>query len=471
MQEFTGNWDTGPLDMNPRSNIDADWLFAPGASTVKGDVIGHGTCMASKVCGKRSGVVKQATIIPVVLATDEEDDFQIDSMLSAVLLVEADIQARRSREPPQTPSALEKRTVMMMAINVEIEDEDNLIYIGFLAVAIQAIMNLGVIVAVSAGNHAYEYGQGYIAATYPAALAESHLPSLIRVGAVDQDGLPPDWAQKGDVYACGVGVLCARQNSFSFKENGEGSSVATAAFAGLVAYNMGRSSVPYNFGDDRTQYQSIVKEYHASGPGSWARPGSYERTIWNGLDGSASTYCPLSLRKRDANLNDTCDEPSSTSSAALSSTSSAAPSSISSAAPAVHTPEQFEIFIYYSQQTGCGKDNCEQTYYIFDEFASVVSLICSDELSQLAQSPGSNLSIDFELITGTGDLYFTYSRASDQVGEVSGAGLSTPAKCSAAPSPTPSQVCLLNKRTVYPNWNEPVTETYYEWATCIWDRS
>ena len=470
MQEFTGNWDTGPLDVNPKSNIDADWLFTPGASTVKGDVVGHGTCMASKVCGKRSGVAKQATIIPVVLATDEEDDFSIDSMLSAVLLVEADIRARRSREPPQTPSALEKRTVMMMAINVEIDEADYQIYVELLAVAIQAIMNLGVIVAVSAGNHAYEYGEGYIADTYPAALAVSRLPSLIRVGAVDQDGLPPSWAQQGDVYACGVGVLCARQNSFSFKEDGEGASAATAAFAGLVAYNMGRSSVPYNFGDDITQYQNIVKEYHVGGLGSWARPGSYERTVWNGLDGSASTYCPLSLRKRDVNVNDTCDEPSSTSGAAPSSISSAAPSSTVSTAPAVQTPEHFEIIIYYSQQTGCAKGSCEQTYYIFDEFASMVSSICSDQLYQLAQSPASTLSIDFELITGTGDLYFTYSRASDQVGEVSGAGLSTPAKCSAAPSPTPSQVCKLTKRTVYPD-NQPVTETYYEWATCIWDRS
>ena len=50
-------------------------------------------------------------------------------------------------------------------------------------------MNLGVIVAASAGNHAYEYGQGYIAATYPAALAVSRLPTIIRVGAVDEDGI------------------------------------------------------------------------------------------------------------------------------------------------------------------------------------------------------------------------------------------------------------------------------------------
>lgn len=203
--------------MDPRSNIDADWVFTPGASTVKGDLVGHGTCMASKVCGKRSGVAKQATIIPVVLDIDKDGDFSIDSMVTAVQLVEADIRACRSRTPPQTSSALEKKTVMMMAMNVDIKDGDPL-YVEFLAIAIQAIMSLGVILAVPAGNYAYDYGQEYIASDYPAALAVSRLPSLIRVGAVDQYGSPPTWAQKGDVYACGVGVLCAKQNSFSFRE-------------------------------------------------------------------------------------------------------------------------------------------------------------------------------------------------------------------------------------------------------------
>lgn len=471
MQEFLGNWDTGPLDLNPRSNIDADWLFTPGASTVKGDKVGHGTCMASKVCGKRSGVAKQATIIPVVIATDEDDDFSLDSMVTAVQLVEADIQTRRSRQLPLTPSALEKKTVMMMALNVYVDDKEEELYMEFLAVALQAIMDLGVIVAVSAGNYHGEHGEGFVATSYPSALAVSRLPSLIRVGAVDQSGMLPTWAQQGDVYACGDDVLCATENSFSFVEDGEGASSALAAFVGLVLYNMGRTSVPYDFGNDKTQYQTIVRQYHVSGAGSWVRPGSNVRTVWNGLDGSASTYCPLSLRKRDVNVNDTCDEPRSISSAAPSSTFTVAPSSTASTAPAVNTPESFEVFIYYSQQTGCQKGSCVQTYYIFDELASVVSSICSEKLYQLAQSPGSHLSIDFELITGWGDQYFTFSRASDPVGEITGAGLSTPAKCSAAPSPTPSQVCKLSKRTVYPDGSQPVTETYYAWATCIWDRS
>ena len=249
--------------------------------------------MASKVCGRRSGVAKQATVIPVVLDADEDGDFSVDSIVTATQLVLADIGARRSREPP---SAIASKTVVMMAINIPVEDQK---YIDALATALQAIMDLWVIVAVTVGNYGDEDGQEFVATTYPAALAVSRVPSLIRVGAVDQSGNPPAWAQQGDVYACGIGTLCANQNSFSFKENGEGSSVALAAFSGLVAYNMGRTSVPYNFGNDEQQYQSTVKQYHTSGSGSWVRPGSIVRTVWNGLDGSARTYCPLNLRRRD----------------------------------------------------------------------------------------------------------------------------------------------------------------------------
>lgn len=458
MQEFTGNWDTGPFDLNPRNNIDSNWLFTPGASTNKGDTYGHGTCMASKVCGKRSGVAKQATIIPVVLNVNAEGDFSIDSVVTAVQRVLADIGPRRSQTPP---SALEKKTVMMMAVNIEIEFRDRK-FKEPLATALQAIMDLGVIVAVPAGNYANERGEGFVATTYPAALAVRRLPSLIRVGVVDQTGKPPSWAQQGDVYVCGVDILCANVNSFSFRESAEGACASLAAFAGLVAYNMGRSSVPYAFGNDRTQYQSVVKQYHASGPGSWIRPGARVRTVWNNLDGSASTYCPLSLRKRDTDVNDTCDEPSST--------SGVEPSSVSSTALATYTPAQASIIVYYSQRTGCSEDTCMQTYYIYEEPFASLSSICFDRLSQLAESPGSDLSIDFELVGGSGDLYFTYSRASDHTGEVTGASLTTPVKCSAAPSPTPWQVCKLNKRTVFPNLPPPVTETFFEWATCIWDR-
>ena len=66
--------------------------------------------MASKVCGKRSGVAKQATIIPVVLNADDTANFSTDSVVTAIKLVLADLKARRSRELPKTPSVLPKKT-------------------------------------------------------------------------------------------------------------------------------------------------------------------------------------------------------------------------------------------------------------------------------------------------------------------------------------------------------------------------
>ena len=65
--------------------------------------------MASKVCGKRSGVAKQATIIPVVLNADDTASFSTDSVVTAVKLVLADIKARRSRELPKNPSVPPKK--------------------------------------------------------------------------------------------------------------------------------------------------------------------------------------------------------------------------------------------------------------------------------------------------------------------------------------------------------------------------
>lgn len=409
--------------------------------------------MASKVCGKRSGVAKRATVIPVVLDVTPNGDFTIDSVYNAVQLVLADIPARRSRESPESPSALAGKTVMMMAVNIDIGKEDEK-YVELLAQGLQAIMDLGVIVAVPAGNYNGEHGEGFVAATYPAALAVSRLPTLIRVGVVDQTGRLPTWAQQGDVYACGVGVLCAKPSSFSFLENGEGSCASLATFAGLVAYNMGRSSVPYKFGDDIKQYQNIVKQYHVSGEGSWVRPNAKVRTVWNGEDGSASTYCPLSLRKRDAEINDTCAQPSST----------------SSAAAAAYSPVQAAIVIYYSHLTDCSR-NCAQTYYIYNYLGEIMPSVCPPALFQLAQSPSSDENIDFQMFGRSGAIDFTYSRANDEVGEVTGASLSTPVVCSAAPSPTPSKLCNMDKRSVFPDGPEPVIDTYYEWATCIWSMS
>ena len=79
--------------------------------------------------------------------------------------------------------------------------------------------------------------------------------------------------------------------------------IATATMAGLIALELSTPGNVYGFGNDKSQYQQLVKNYYTSGfnrrrpdlhpPGSWYRPGSYAPVAWNRLDGSQSTVCPL----------------------------------------------------------------------------------------------------------------------------------------------------------------------------------
>ncbi len=62
---------------------------------------------------------------------------------------------------------------------------------------------------------------------------------------------------------------------------------------------MGLPTVPFAFGNDLTKYQTIVKDYFTTGPGSYIRPGGQYLVAWNGLDGRSSTVCPLSVNKRE----------------------------------------------------------------------------------------------------------------------------------------------------------------------------
>lgn len=273
----------------------------------------HGTCMSSRICGKRSGGAKQTTVIPVKTKGTQE------SLVTALQKVLADIPERRKKG-----QCLPGKTVVTMSINMVVP---NPIYITQLSDAIKGIMNLGVVVVCAAGNDGVDPDtDDWEASTYPAALAKTKLPWLFRIGAVDNKGILPSWAQKGDVYAPGVGALCAKKDGLTLEVQSDGSSGATASMAGLIVYEMGKESCPFEFSgkeEDYPEYQRIVKQYYTDGPGAYVRPGGVWRVAWNGLDGSASTYCPLTVQKRDGeddNDDDTCAQPSSASSSTTGST-------------------------------------------------------------------------------------------------------------------------------------------------------
>lgn len=64
------------------------------------------------------------------------------------------------------------------------------------------------------------------------------------------------------MYICGVDAMCADKDLVAYVRRSDGVSTATATFAGLVAYMLGKEQVPFEFGNAAVpQCQSIVKYY------------------------------------------------------------------------------------------------------------------------------------------------------------------------------------------------------------------
>ena len=292
--------------------------------------------MASRICGKRSGVAKQATVIPVVVLGSQE------SLVAALQQILGDITERREKG-----QCLPGKTVVTMSLNIPVPDS---VYVTLLTDAIKGIMNLGVVVVCSAGNYGNDPEDDWESFFYPATLAKKRLPWLFRIGAVNNKGIIPAWAQKGDVYAPGVSALCAQKDGLTLEEHSDGSSGSCASMAGEIAYQMGKKTPPFDFSgaeEDYPEYQRIVKQYYTDGAGAYVRPGGVWRVAWNGLDGRASTMCPLNVQKRDDGSdkdNDTCAQPSSASSSTTVQTSTSTFSAIISSKP---TTSSFSTEAFY----------------------------------------------------------------------------------------------------------------------------
>lgn len=408
---------------------------------VKQDPTGHGTCMASKVCGKKSGVAKQAVVIPVVFSSTYQ------SAIAVVQQVSIDIRSRRDRATNK--QALPGRTAVSISWGFPPINSD---YVTQFKDALQAIMDLGVIVVVSAGNS--RKLRGFVSQYYPEVLALSDGFPLIRVGAVDASGLVADFSQEGDVYTEGIAAKCAMAGFSFFEEDVDGTSGATAAFAGLVAYMMGLETVPFAFGSDYTQYQRIVKDYFVTGPGSYVRPGGNARVAWNGLDGSAQTVCPLILRKRQEQPENICQS------------SSTSPSVIPTQTASLIN--EISITIYYSVVEPCTGtlSECGLTYYAYALDGNLPLQECGGALGQ-----GSGL-VQFQVYTLTGSAEnFIYSTSSTNGGTITGNSLGSPITCSDSSSEAVVWNRPLTKRSVYPDPTSAHVLKFYEWATCDWDMS
>ena len=343
--DFQGNWEGGD-----DTNIDSDWLWAPGIAEVRRDLDhnGHGTCMASKISGRVSGVAKQPIVIPAVF----ENTYQ--SHIAILQQLEIDIRSRQSRGGTNKQS-LPGKTVVSLSYGIPVSDPR---YSIMVKGALRDIMNLGILVVTAAGNgngnHVRKRDDGteilgFVSPLVPAALASNDFP-LIRVGAVDKAGIIAYFSQEGDVYADGVSGRCAKPETEDYR-NAIGTSAATAAFAGLLSTEIGLEDPPFVIGDDISEFQQTAKDYYVTGPGAYVRPNGQYRVAWNGLDGSRRPVCPPVHKKRQEKLEDICRSVSTASSASstismtssvsstISPASSASPTTsiASSASPTIST--------------------------------------------------------------------------------------------------------------------------------------
>lgn len=259
-------------------------------------------------------------------------------------------------------------------------------------------------------------------------------------------------------------------------------------------------TVPIPLGNDPTQFQAIVKTYFTTGRGAYIRLGGVQRVAWNGLDGSANTVCPLSIRKRDdiidpenicgtSSITSTLASKISTTLASITVTTSARPSTISTSTiaspPAETTAASSEsksegsIVVYSSVDEGCDNPptHCNQTFFVYPvQEGAQPSDVCN---GAIASALWSTTNIHFELpqLSG-GTVDFEYLRTAEtDVGSVTGDGLSTAVQCSAAPSPTVTQTCTYTKSTKSRKGKRAGApspggvhwkEDFSAWATCAW---
>lgn len=440
--------------------------------------------VASKICGARTGVAKQAKVISVV-NTDS-----VESVLSCLNLILANIISRQSKG-----QAMPGQTIVSMSLTFQTPTSKP--QKNYMQSLLKAIMDLGVVCVCAAGNSAKTLG--FPRTGYPAALASDAFP-LIPVGAVDNTGAIADFSQEGMIYTVGVNFPCAAYYNYQMEGSDDGTSggefleedqdnlfelktslttpIATATMAGLIALKLSEPGNIFGFGDDKTQYQQLVKNYYTVGynkrkpnqhpPGSWYRPKSFAAVAWNGLDGSQRTVCPLTwapdgtFKKRQtgdpATSSDICSKYNSHS-----------------------------VVIYSRVESGCL--TCALDYYVYSvsDPTGVPSKICNGGgfIGSVEKAAATGSSIPFTLPktaddAADEDLKFVYTWTLGQpAGWISGGSLAVPVSCVAelTSKSSPSQTCSFEasnseQKRAAQVFSWPTTHLqkydYAPFARCVW---
>lgn len=191
-----------------------EWIIVPGATSGRDDPNGHGTAVASKICGGMGGVAKMTTIIPVKI--NIKNILSWTSMWTRTL---NDILQRQGSGNGAAPGKTVINFSNAYAARIDPFQVERVIPI------LRNIMDLGVSIVVAAGNEREKEGPNVSRA--PAVWAVPELPIVV-VSSVDRNFQTSIFSNAGrqtSVWAIGEEIVVALPTSHdAYQTDGVGTS-------------------------------------------------------------------------------------------------------------------------------------------------------------------------------------------------------------------------------------------------------
>lgn len=275
--------DTGLEESLPDfQGIISKWIFAIDVMNqpADSDGSGRGSCIASKIGGKRFGVNKMAVLIPV------KSNRSLGSLMDALGQV---VREFTRMDTAKTP--IKGWNVVHIAGGwrgpSSPPEKSEVIWAEHMKEQIEKLLSLGVVVVVSAGeDKSINYGE---ITSWPAVLATSPTSPIITVGGVESQpgeefGKRFGWSPGGaalTVSAPGNGMCANEKGDFM---SAYGTDFASAVVAGLISYFL---SIPVlqQYFIEQVNYPAAVRDYLVN---LSVRRYFAQASVWNGIDATVA---------------------------------------------------------------------------------------------------------------------------------------------------------------------------------------
>lgn len=257
-----------PTNSEFSSGVIKRWIYAYDCAPQESDVHldGHGSCVASKVAGVKSGVAKKASL--VIVKTMPE----MSSVLDAFVKLLNDLRQRQN-----SGEALPGYNVLNISWTMRFRNGRGGLIIHKLTTLITKMITQYGLVIVCASPAGPRINDQF---EFPSSLAD-YLPIIV-VGAADPE--------TGKTYSWSIGdplmtvtapalVLCAGLEADLMTQTG--SSFAVPAVTGLAAYFLSLDDVGPMLRTTAGGIPRAVKNFILKT--AYVRPGARDKAIWNGL--------------------------------------------------------------------------------------------------------------------------------------------------------------------------------------------